>query len=266
MNLDKDVDLEALVSAKDDLSGESSSRPTRDSLSCRISHLSAGADIKSLATEAGLLALRERRMRVTKKVSPARWLLACTRGFGTAVLSFTMLTFGVRRTLTRHESVFSTGRRRTHQRVSLTSITVVLCLVADDLPAPRPVPLSARLPWPARPFIRRYSVPLHLSIPLSCRCTSWPTVSSCHPSAQRALASALPSDPRITRLSGRSACVRGLISCRAERVHGGAQDCNLSCSLTWRLAATASDRRAAGVISGRVHRPHDGGGQGQARN
>ncbi|CEH17958.1 26s proteasome subunit p45 [Ceraceosorus bombacis] len=46
MNLDSDVDLEALVSVKDELSG---------------------ADIKSLATEAGLLALRERRMRVTKK-------------------------------------------------------------------------------------------------------------------------------------------------------------------------------------------------------
>jgi ATP-dependent 26S proteasome regulatory subunit len=41
------------------------------SASCLSSHgVPAGADIKSLATEAGLLALRERRMRVTKKVSP----------------------------------------------------------------------------------------------------------------------------------------------------------------------------------------------------
>lgn len=46
MNLDDDVDLEEFVAMKDDLSG---------------------ADIKSLVTEAGLLALRERRMRVTKK-------------------------------------------------------------------------------------------------------------------------------------------------------------------------------------------------------
>ncbi|KAE8259039.1 hypothetical protein A4X09_0g7832 [Tilletia walkeri] len=46
MNLDPDVDLEEFVQMKDDLSG---------------------ADIKSMCTEAGLLALRERRMRVTKK-------------------------------------------------------------------------------------------------------------------------------------------------------------------------------------------------------
>ncbi|MCO5585024.1 putative RPT2-26S proteasome regulatory subunit [Meira miltonrushii] len=46
MNLDADVKLEEFVAMKDELSG---------------------ADIKSLVTEAGLLALRERRMRVTKK-------------------------------------------------------------------------------------------------------------------------------------------------------------------------------------------------------
>ncbi len=44
MSLADDVDLESMVMAKDDLSG---------------------ADIKAIATEAGLLALRERRMRVT---------------------------------------------------------------------------------------------------------------------------------------------------------------------------------------------------------
>ncbi|VVT49467.1 uncharacterized protein SAPINGB_P002284 [Magnusiomyces paraingens] len=44
MSLAQDVDLEELVSAKDDLSG---------------------ADIKAICTEAGLLALRERRMKVT---------------------------------------------------------------------------------------------------------------------------------------------------------------------------------------------------------
>lgn len=45
MSLNEDVDLEEFVTAKDDLSG---------------------ADIKAVCTEAGLLALRERRMRVTK--------------------------------------------------------------------------------------------------------------------------------------------------------------------------------------------------------
>ena len=45
MNLSEDVDLEEFVMTKDDLSG---------------------ADIKAVCTEAGLLALRERRMRVTK--------------------------------------------------------------------------------------------------------------------------------------------------------------------------------------------------------
>lgn len=45
MSLSGDVDLEEFIAAKDDLSG---------------------ADIKAVCTEAGLLALRERRMRVTK--------------------------------------------------------------------------------------------------------------------------------------------------------------------------------------------------------
>lgn len=45
MNLAPDVDLEDFVTTKDELSG---------------------ADIKAVCTEAGLLALRERRMRVTK--------------------------------------------------------------------------------------------------------------------------------------------------------------------------------------------------------
>jgi hypothetical protein len=45
MSLSEDVDLEEFIMNKDDLSG---------------------ADIKAVCTEAGLLALRERRMRVTK--------------------------------------------------------------------------------------------------------------------------------------------------------------------------------------------------------
>merc|ERR1711884_228478 len=44
MNLDPDVDLEEFIVAKDELSG---------------------ADIKAMCSEAGLLALRERRMKVT---------------------------------------------------------------------------------------------------------------------------------------------------------------------------------------------------------
>lgn len=46
MALTEDVDLEEFIAAKDDLSG---------------------ADIKAICTEAGLLALRERRMKVTQK-------------------------------------------------------------------------------------------------------------------------------------------------------------------------------------------------------
>lgn len=45
MSLNEDIDLEQYVMMKDELSG---------------------ADIKAVCTEAGLLALRERRMRVTK--------------------------------------------------------------------------------------------------------------------------------------------------------------------------------------------------------
>ena len=45
MSLSEDVDLEEFITMKDDLSG---------------------ADIKAVCTEAGLLALRERRMRVNK--------------------------------------------------------------------------------------------------------------------------------------------------------------------------------------------------------
>lgn len=61
MSLNEDVDLEEFIMAKDDLSG---------------------ADIKAVCTEAGLLALRERRMRVNKADFTAarekvRLFLAC---------------------------------------------------------------------------------------------------------------------------------------------------------------------------------------------
>ena len=57
MTLADDVDLEEFITAKDDLSG---------------------ADIKAVCTEAGLLALRERRMRVNKSdVAAAREKVRC---------------------------------------------------------------------------------------------------------------------------------------------------------------------------------------------
>jgi 26S proteasome regulatory subunit T2 len=56
MTLSDDVNLEEFVMAKDELSG---------------------ADIKAACTEAGLLALRERRMRVTQVRMVGAW---CWRG------------------------------------------------------------------------------------------------------------------------------------------------------------------------------------------
>lgn len=57
MTLGDDVNLEEFITAKDDLSG---------------------ADIKAVCTEAGLLALRERRMRVTKvDFAAAREKVSC---------------------------------------------------------------------------------------------------------------------------------------------------------------------------------------------
>ena len=68
MSLSDDVDLEEFVMAKDDLSG---------------------ADIKAVCTEAGLLALRERRMRVTKvDFTTAREKVSSSRKFVALVLHF----------------------------------------------------------------------------------------------------------------------------------------------------------------------------------
>jgi SpoVK/Ycf46/Vps4 family AAA+-type ATPase len=72
MTLAEDVNLEEFVMAKDELSG---------------------ADIKAVCTEAGLLALRERRMRVTQVGGGGglrgvgagrggRWLCVCVCGGG----------------------------------------------------------------------------------------------------------------------------------------------------------------------------------------
>jgi hypothetical protein len=89
MSLSEDVDLEEFVMAKDDMSG---------------------ADIKAVCTEAGLLALRERRMRVTK----ADFTTAREKVY---------FAFGVA-SLTRYTDLgyrFFTGRMRAHRRVSTYS-------------------------------------------------------------------------------------------------------------------------------------------------
>lgn len=68
MSLGDDVDLEEFVMAKDDLSG---------------------ADIKAVCTEAGLLALRERRMRVTKAdFTTAREKVRSSRKFVVCLIAF----------------------------------------------------------------------------------------------------------------------------------------------------------------------------------
>jgi len=67
MSLNEDVDLEEFIMAKDDLSG---------------------ADIKAVCTEAGMLALRERRMRVTK----ADFTAAREKVWWTLELHVTLLT------------------------------------------------------------------------------------------------------------------------------------------------------------------------------
>jgi len=64
MSLADDVDLEELVMTKDDLSGADIKAV------CSKLLLFTSEIIADLVAEAGLLALRERRMRVTKVVSP----------------------------------------------------------------------------------------------------------------------------------------------------------------------------------------------------
>ena len=73
MKLAQDVDLELIVSSKDNLSGRPCpqrciSAPCRLVLwPCATVTMAAGADIKAICTEAGLLALRERRTRVEQE-------------------------------------------------------------------------------------------------------------------------------------------------------------------------------------------------------
>jgi hypothetical protein len=96
MSLSEDVDLEEFVMAKDDMSG---------------------ADIKAVCTEAGLLALRERRMRVTKA------------DFTTAREKVCFVLF-LDADLARHADDafrFFIGRMRVHLRVSTSSS--YLCII-----------------------------------------------------------------------------------------------------------------------------------------
>lgn len=71
MSLNEDVDLEEFIMAKDDLSG---------------------ADIKAVCTEAGLLALRERRMRVNKAdFTAAREKVSCFKCLSNACQHRTLI-------------------------------------------------------------------------------------------------------------------------------------------------------------------------------
>ena len=94
MSLAEDVDLEEFVTAKDDLSG---------------------ADIKAVCTEAGLLALRERRMRVTKAdFTEAREKVS------TPVVEYSWLVY-----LT-HFCRCYTARTRAHRRAYICRLAFVL--------------------------------------------------------------------------------------------------------------------------------------------
>lgn len=94
MTLGDDVDLEEYILAKDDLSG---------------------ADIKAVCTEAGLLALRERRMRVTKAVSLVLLgpVFARRRRCPLADRLLLLPSPRLRRTLARHVTASWTASRRT---------------------------------------------------------------------------------------------------------------------------------------------------------
>ena len=95
MTLAEDVDLEEFITAKDDLSG---------------------ADIKAVCTEAGLLALRERRMRVTKAdVSAAREKVRC---------------IGLLSSLHAHDSSRSyTGRMRASRRAYICNTLLLFYVI-----------------------------------------------------------------------------------------------------------------------------------------
>lgn len=93
MSLSSDVDLEEYVMAKDDLSG---------------------ADIKAVCTEAGLLALRERRMHVIK----ADFTTAREKASFVNTCSKYMLTYECRSCI---------GRMRARQRVSICDHRAFSC-------------------------------------------------------------------------------------------------------------------------------------------
>jgi len=95
MTLGEDVDLEEFITAKDDLSG---------------------ADIKAVCTEAGLLALRERRMRVTKSdFSAAREKVRCL-GFSPSLCAH-------------NPSRSYTGRMRASRRAYICNLPLSLHII-----------------------------------------------------------------------------------------------------------------------------------------
>lgn len=100
MSLSEDVVLEEFVMAKDDLSG---------------------ADIKAVCTEAGLLALRERRMRVTKADFTAAREKVCLDCFIDPSITLTAI------------SRFCTVRTRGHQKDCTYDIATILlgCCLND---------------------------------------------------------------------------------------------------------------------------------------
>ena len=99
MTLADDVDLEEFITAKDDLSG---------------------ADIKAVCTEAGLLALRERRMRVTKvDFSSAREKVRCL-GLQSSLYAY-------------NSSRYYIGRMRASRRAYICNFLPFFSLLAGGL-------------------------------------------------------------------------------------------------------------------------------------
>lgn len=76
MSLSDDVDLEELIMTKDDLSGADIKAVCSMSIHLSFPTVQGESRADPLVAEAGLLALRERRMRVTKVVS-SHYLVVC---------------------------------------------------------------------------------------------------------------------------------------------------------------------------------------------
>ena len=104
MSLAEDVELEEFITMKDDLSG---------------------ADIKAVCTEAGLLALRERRMRVTK----ADFTEARERVSGDSVVAWRYRWYMDMHSLRFAHYRYCIGRTRAHPKVFICSVSIRQCIV-----------------------------------------------------------------------------------------------------------------------------------------